>query len=102
MPSATRRRENACRVVPRRPARVETLEHRVLLHAGHEAAAPAALSASFEATHLTPAPAAILPASAPRLPDMVPLVNLAKGYVYGWEYDTKQFPGRTLLRLTTA
>ena len=31
---------------------------------------------------------------------MVPVVDLEKGYVYGWEYDSKQIPGRTLLRLT--
>src|SRR3954452_18504293 len=36
------------------------------------------------------------------LPDMVPWGNETKGFLYGWQIDTEQVAGHTLLRLTTA
>jgi len=38
----------------------------------------------------------------PMLPDMFALASQAQGYIYGWNLDFNQQPGRTLLRLSTA
>ena len=89
----------------------------MLLHAGHDhpaAPAPAVAGVASDSpvvtVPLTAAPvaptpsAAVMPAAtgSPMLPDMLPLASQEKGYVYGWEYDLSELPGRTLLRLTTA
>lgn len=36
------------------------------------------------------------------LPDLVPIADASKSYVYGWTLDRNQIPGRTLMRLSTA
>ena len=41
-------------------------------------------------------------AATPMLPDLTPLANKPKAYMYGWQLDRAEKPGRTLLRLTTA
>jgi hypothetical protein len=38
----------------------------------------------------------------PLLPDITPLTNKQKGYVYHWRLDRTEKPGRTLLRLTSS
>jgi hypothetical protein len=91
--------------------RIEPLEGRLLLHAGHEH--PVASSSSSSLSALVDSPVVVAPTSAPiqaqaaapgqpLLPDMVPLADEERGYVYGWEYDVAEMPGHVLLRLTTA
>lgn len=84
--------------------RIESLESRLLLHAGHEMVFPAAEPAApLNPPLVAPTPVAANAASGqPMLPDIFPLVSEEDGYVYGWEYDLATLPGRTLLRLTTA
>ena len=87
--------------------RIEPLEGRLLLHAGHDhAPAPPPAAASDLVVSGAPAPSAnvITPAAPgdPLLPDMFPLVSQEDEYVYGWTLDTGEIPGRILLRLTTA
>lgn len=41
-------------------------------------------------------------AATPMLPDLIPVAHKAKAYMYGWQLDRAEKPGRTLLRLTTA
>jgi hypothetical protein len=38
----------------------------------------------------------------PLLPDLLPLASKPKAYLYGWQIDRAEKPGRTLLRLTSA
>jgi hypothetical protein len=60
----------------------EALERRLLLHAGHGLLA----SIPIEPVGAVPyAQAAAAATASPRLPDMVPLADLARGYLYGWE-----------------
>ena len=85
-----------------RRVRIEPLESRLLLHAGHDHA-PLPPTAA-EAGVASDSPVVIVPTATgqPMLPDMLPLASEENEYVYGWEYDSSEFPGRTLLRLTTA
>jgi hypothetical protein len=91
--------------------RIEPLEGRLLLHAGHEH--PVVPNPSGGLSTLVASPVVVAPAAAPAqvqaaapgqplLPDMVPLADREKGYVYGWSYDVARMPGHVLLRLTTA
>ena len=83
--------------------RIEPLEGRLLLHAGHDHSP--LLSTGGAAASDAPLPAAVITPAAtgdPLLPDMFPLVSEADEYVYGWTLDTGEIPGRILLRLTTA
>ena len=103
MPRWTGRRERPSRRGRRAPSCAEPFERRLLLHGGHHhLAAPAALDFQAEPPPIETSLTAAAPAAGARLPDLLPVVDAAKGYVYGWEYDTKQISGRTLLRLTTA
>jgi hypothetical protein len=78
--------------------RIDRLEGRLHLHAGHDHA-PMAPQPSAPVFASVPLEAA---AGQQLLPDMVPVVSDVDGYVYGWEYDVDEIPGRILLRLTTA
>jgi hypothetical protein len=60
------------------------------------------LSATVEDAKAAPKPVTLVPDSTWKLPDLTPLTSRGKQYVYGWELDTDQEPGHTLLRLTTA
>ena len=87
--------------------RIESLESRLLLHAGHDhapAAPPSAPPPAVAAAAVLPAAAPTDPAAAgqPMLPDMFPLVSVEDDYVHGWSFDVATLPGRVLLRLTTA
>lgn len=83
---------------PQHRARVETLEQRVLLcvDCPDHADTIAIDDPNFTGNAIEPAAGALL------LPDLISWADQANGYIYGWEIDTTQIPGRTLLRLTTA
>ena len=85
-----------------RSSRVEPLETRLLLHAGHDHPAPTA--ESTEPAPSAPPSADIFSAAVgtPLSPDLFPLSSESRGYIHGWTYDTTTLPGRTLLRLSTA
>jgi hypothetical protein len=40
--------------------------------------------------------------NAPMLPDIISVASQANNFMYGWNLDQNQIPGRTLLRVTTA
>jgi hypothetical protein len=82
------------------PAPTENLEPRLLLCAVHGAHDTLAESERLAAVASTPA--AVAAVGTPRLPDLTPLADVGRDYVYGWQFDTKEIPGHTLLRLTTA
>jgi len=86
-----------------RSSRVEPLESRLLLHAGHDHPPGPTAESTDPAPTASPS-ADIVPAAVgtPLLPDLLPLSSESKGYVHGWTYDTTTLPGRTLLRLSTA
>jgi len=44
----------------------------------------------------------VLYAGIPQYPDLMPWADKSHGYIYGWNLDTTQTPGRTLLRLSNA
>src|SRR4051812_31920987 len=84
----------------RERASAEGLETRVLLHEGHDhlaaitvqdltAVPPPAYEVPYSTDINAMPPAA---AGSPRLPDLTPLADAGRGYVYGWEYDVKEIP----------
>ena len=75
----------------------EPLETRLLLHAGHEH-----LVKPLPLAQASSPPIEVAAVGAPRLPDLAPLADAGRDYVYGWQFDTKEIPGHTLLRITTA
>src|SRR5688500_13230295 len=122
------RRRAPARATERREPRVEGLESRVFLHAGHAhsslsvskvdahlvvqdvGAAQATIESTVASLRLSPtlsssslqSTASVTATAVDRLPDVFAWANESRGYVYGWTLDTTTQPGRTLLRLTTA
>src|SRR5436190_22037814 len=78
-------------------ALAEDLETRFLLHAGHEH-----LAGTIPLAETNGIPSVAAAVGAPRLPDLICLADAGRDYVYGWQLDTKEIPGHTLLRLTSA
>lgn len=90
------------RLAPFSP-RIESLESRVLLHAGHDHGDLLGVEPTPVDTATAAAPlASALPLATQKLPDLIVLADPAKGYLHDWVLDTTQLRGRTLLRFTTA
>src|SRR5688572_26816100 len=71
-----------------------------------EALEPRTLCSTTDTTDPAPDPHPPLAATAvnadAQLPDLVPWANRQRNYMYGWNFDRNEKPGRLLLRLTTA